>query len=301
MIGEAYKVNRALRLMEAKGVASFISSEINIRFDENGEYVEELRPDTQLSDTAIPIFNADHCESRIAASLFSKDLEMDYDNRIGYYNKLCAGHVCEGHYRGEGSSGGFGSWIVDQLFLHDQIDGVIHVKKSINHGGKALFEYGISFSPQEARKGAKTKYYPVEVSEVLKLIRDKPGRYALVGIPGVISSVRTLASENSLVGERIKYYIGLICGHQKSAHFADFIAWQCGIKPGCLLDIDFRKKNLFGKASDYSMEVTGVINGETVTKNIDKKDAIGLDWGYGFFKLWSSNFTDDVFNETAMT
>ena len=108
-----------------------------------------------------------------------------------------------------------------------------------------------------------------------------------------------LSEKDSTIRDRIKYTIGLVCGHQKSSKFAEYLAWQVGIFPGNLQFIDFRKKNHNKTADDYDVEFKGIIGG--ITQNIVKpmKDLKGQNWGQGYFKTTSSDYTDDVMNETA--
>lgn len=72
-----------------------------------------------------------------------------------------------------------------------------------------------------------------------------------------------------------------------------------GIKPDNLLDIDFRYKLLDRPASQYAVKATGLIDGKENTVIKPTSELYGQDWGWGFFKPIASNFTDDVFNETA--
>ena len=58
--------------------------------------------------------------------------------------------------------------------------------------GERLFRYRISRTPDELADGAKSRYYPVEMSEVLETIRRVPGRYAVVGVPCFIKAVHLL-------------------------------------------------------------------------------------------------------------
>ncbi|HFU5884200.1 TPA: coenzyme F420 hydrogenase/dehydrogenase beta subunit N-terminal domain-containing protein, partial [Enterococcus faecium] len=136
--------------------------------------------------------------------------------------------------------GGFATWILKELLEQKYVDYVINVKAT-QHPEK-LFSYSISKSVEEIIKGSKTKYYPVELSEVLKIVKEVPGKYAIIGLPSFIMELRLLSEIDETIKERITFMIGLVCGHQKSSKFADILAWQCGIKPGELKSIDFRKK-----------------------------------------------------------
>ncbi|UJF15255.1 Coenzyme F420 hydrogenase/dehydrogenase, beta subunit C-terminal domain [Jeotgalibaca sp. MA1X17-3] len=162
-----------------------------------------------------------------------------------------------------------------------------------------MFQYDISRSVDEIKAGAKTKYYPVELSKVLKIVKDTPGKYAVIGIPSFIMALRLLAEQDKVIKERIKFTVGLICGHQKSSKFSESLAWQVGIKPGNLKHIDFRKKLLDKPANNYGVELTGMINEKEVTIIKPTKELLGQNWGQGFFKPIASDFTDDVMNVTA--
>ncbi len=274
----------------------------NMTLNKDGEYVSEINFNG-LTDTDINILKETNIltstakEDKIADDLFSKIPSIKYDKRLGFFLGLYVGHVNENNFREEGSSGGFGTWIFKELLEKDMIDGVIHVKKS--ESAEGLFEYGISRNIRELIEGSKTKYYPVEYSKVINYVLETPGRYAIIGLPSYISDLRLLAKEFPILEERIIYSIGLVCGHQKSSHFADFLAWQCGIEPGNLLNINFRKKLENRPSSDYGIEIEGVVNYKKVKIVKPMKDLSGNDWGQGFFKVRASDFSDDVMNETA--
>jgi coenzyme F420 hydrogenase subunit beta len=286
------------------GIAAIVNDNIEMVLDEKGEFVPFFKKNIEsfsnqelLELKNVNCITSDSNEDDIARKLFKNIPEMRYNKSIGYFSELYIGHVTEGKYRENGSSGGLGTWVFKELFSKDLIDGVIHVKKAEN--SELLFEYDISKSIEEIQKGAKTKYYPVEYSKVLKLVKENPGRYAIIGLPNYIMNLRLLAECDEQIKQSIKFYIGLVCGHQKSAKFAEFIAWQCGITPGNLLDINFRKKLPDKPANSYGVEVTGLKNGEKITIVKPMNELLGSNWGQGFFKVRASDFSDDVMNETA--
>lgn len=288
---------------EASGSTSVVDSNILMEMNEFGLYEEKIvNPSiaiSQLVKEVSPNLNAKINETNIAQELYNHYDNILFDERIGYYKSLYVGHVSEGSYRKNASSGGMGTWIFSELFEKDLIDFVIHVKKNKDASSDIMFKYDVSSSIEEIKTGAKTKYYPVEISEVMDTVKKQPGRYAIIGIPSFIYSVRLLAKVDETINERIKYTVGLVCGHQKSTKFAESMAWQVGIKPGNLMDIDFRHKLSNRPASSYAVKMTGLIDGEekTVIKSIS--ELFGQNWGWGFFMPIASNYTDDVFNETA--
>lgn len=287
------------------GVSAYVDDSISIQWNDYGEYkpvIDETnskdKPTIPLS-LVEPMMNNGLNETIVAKELFGKVSGIKHHSKLGYYSDLYAGHVSEGNYRKQASSGGLGTWILKELFEKDMIDGVIHVKENNDPDRTSLFRYDISRSIDEIQQGAKTKYYPVELSRVLKLIKETPGRYAIIGLPAYIYSIRLLARQDDVVNERIKYAIGLICGHLKSARFADLMGWQLGIKPGDIENIDFRKKLPDRPAHRYGIEITGKVDGKSQTFIKPVKELMGQNWGQGFFKVKASDYTDDVMNETA--
>lgn len=288
---------------EASGSVTVVDSNIQMKMNEFGLYEENIgNPNIAISkmvEKVSPNFNTDIDETDVAQEIYSNYDNISFDERIGYYHSLYVGNVLEGNYRENASSGGMGTWIFKELFEKDLIDYVIHVKKNEDADSNIMFKYDVSSSIKEIIAGAKTKYYPVEISKVMDIVKKTPGRYAVIGIPSFIYSIRLLAKADEIIKERIKYTIGLVCGHQKSTKFAESMAWQVGIKPGDLIDIDFRYKLSDRPASSYAVKMTGIIDGEEKTVIKPKSELYGQNWGWGFFKPTASDFTDDVFNETA--
>src|SRR5690625_1082970 len=278
-----------------------VDSNIEMKMNEYGLYEEVvINPEKNISKLAqnvSPNFNTELSESIIADELYGKSENIYFDERLGYYNSLYVGHVAEGNYRENASSGGMGTGILKELFEKGLVDYVIQVKKTDN--SETLFQYDISYTITEIQHRAKTRYYAEEISEVIKKVKEVHGNYAIIGIASFIYAIRLLAKQDNIINERIKYTVGLICGHQKSSKFAEAMAWQLGISPGDLLDIDFRHKLLDRPANQYGVKITGYINGEIRTIIKPKSELFGQNWGWGLFKPIASNFTDDVFNETA--
>lgn len=237
-------------------------------------------------------------EDAISEQLFTK--HASYHERIGFHGATYAGYVLENSFRQKGSSGGMVSWILAELIKRKLIDGVIHVKKcDHDKAGKRHFKYAISTTVDEIKAGSKSRYYPIELSEVLNQVRLKPGKYALVGVPCFIRAVRLLAQHDDLIKNSIAFYVGLVCGHLKSERFADLFAWQVGIKPGDINEIDFRHKLPFRKASRYGIKVTGLRDGKRETIISPTDSVYGSPWEYGFFKYSACDYCDDVLAETA--
>lgn len=220
--------------------------------------------------------------------------------QIGYYLETYAGYVAKGTFREQGSSGGMVSWLLCELLAKNLVTGVIHVHPRIpTQDNPRLFTYRISINPEEVRAGAKSRYYPIELSDVIRRVSMNPGKYAFVGLPCFVKALRLLMLNDPVLSERIHFCIGLVCGHLKSMRFAEAQAWQCGIKPDELISIDFRKKLPNTDANRYGIEVVGYRSGQIVTEKRPIDSLYASSWDFGLFKYKACDYCDDVFSEVA--
>lgn len=287
------------------GVYSAVDSSIHMELDAYGQYKYVL-PSGLDENSAHKLLMVDNMsdyspnENVIADKLFSKVRNINKDKILGYYKDLYAGHVVESDYRAIATSGGMGTWILVSLLKKNEIDGVIHVHACDpkDNDGK-LFEYAVSRTIKDIKKGAKSRYYPMELSEVLKTVKDQKGKYAVVGIPEFIMELRLLSEVEPVFKERIVYMVGLICGHQKSTKYAEAMAWNYGIKPGALEAIDFRVKRSEGVAWDYLASFSGKQEGSSVSFSKLAPEMFVTNWAHGMFKTKFSDYTDNPFNELA--
>lgn len=283
--------------------ASIEGSPFKMRLNDDGKYIPVLKDNLsninlQYSLTSICPFSDDATdETEIGKQLYSAT-STGYDEYSGHYIQSYAGYVNESDYRERGSSGGMGNWIAAELLEKDLVDGIIHVKTNENDT-EPLFHYGISTSVAELKQESKSKYYPIEMSEIINFVRNNEGRYALIGIPCFIKSIRLLSEKDNIIKDRIKYTIGLVCGHLKSDMFAKSIGWELGIEPNNLTAIDFRKKLADRPANHYGVEVTGLVGSEEKTFTSPTKELYVTNWGQGHFKYNACEFCDDVLAETA--
>jgi coenzyme F420 hydrogenase subunit beta len=279
-------------------------SPISIELDEYGRFCATLDIDSNLHEANVKVLSvcpfSDQAlnEDEIGRELYRE--KAIFDDRIGYYLTTYAGFVTEADFRARGSSGGMGKWILYELFRENLVDAVIQVGRNIlNESNRLLYKYHVSESTSEIKSGSKSVYYPVEMSGILQYIREHPGCYAIVGVPCFIKAIRLLSMHDSILGERMRFCVGLMCGHLKSTRYADMFAWQSGIEPGNLTSIDFRVKLPGRKANEKGVEIAGLQNGEKVSRVDIVQEFFGTDYNLGFFKYQACDFCDDVVAETA--
>lgn len=263
------------------------------------------RADRQISsqpafpvERICPMSGSGLSEDEIAADLFP---DLPAHSQIGRYEKCLAGHVSEGSFREDGGSGGLVSWLLAELLRTKEVDAIIHVSANPHAiPGDLLFRYTVSYDAEAIQTGAKSRYYPVEMSQLLQLVAASQLRFAIVGLPCFIKAVRLLQAQGLLPRERTPYLIGLVCGHLKSRFFAEYLAWQKGTAPSQLAAFDFRHKLPDRPASSYGFSATyQKAAGEAVTEVYPMSEADGKDWGEGLFKNPACEYCDDVLAECA--
>lgn len=250
------------------------TSERSTRFAQLCPFSPSARNEDHLSDERFPV-------------------ATNSDLRLGRFKAAYVGAVAEPDFRSNGSSGGMVSWVAAELLRRGLVDGVAHVKPS---GEGGFFRYSISRTQEELHAGAKSRYYPVELSEVLDQIRATPGRYAVVGVPCFIKAVHLLRAQDELFRTRIAFTLGLFCGHMKSARLVESFAWQTDTTIDAVTRAEYRLKGPERPANWYTAQLT-LKNGE-----VRQKDWFYLadgDWGAGFFQNSACNWCDDVLAETA--
>ncbi|QLL66218.1 coenzyme F420 hydrogenase (plasmid) [Sinorhizobium mexicanum] len=217
------------------------------------------------------------------------------DPHIGRFEAAYVGYVRENTFRTDGSSGGMASWTAVELLETNLVDGVAHVVPR-SEDSELLFHYRLSRTAEDVRAGAKSRYYPVELSGVIDEMSRCPGRYAVVGIPCFIKALHLLCLQDPVLRERVAFTLGLFCGHMKSTRFVESIAWQLGEKVEAVADVDFRVKDVTRPANWYTARLL-LKDGSTRSK--DWWHLADGDWGAGFFQNSACNFCDDVVAETA--
>jgi len=279
-------------------------SAYEINLDHEGKYQanqkaivsEDISSDI-LSSQVCPFADESLNEDELGKQLYGNVDGIKHDDYLGYYLKNYAGFVSKNGFREKGSSGGMGSWLATTMLREKMVDHVLHVRPS--EKSDLLFSYAVSSTEDEIIQGAKSKYYPVEMSEILNHVRNTPGKYLLIGIPCFIKAIRLLSLKEPVFEERILYTLGLVCGHLKTDRFAKTIGWQLGIHPDSLQEIDFRVKLPNKPAGYYGAKVSGEVSNTVVSHTSPMRETIVSNWGHGLFRYNACDYCDDVLAECA--
>ncbi|WP_290485908.1 Coenzyme F420 hydrogenase/dehydrogenase, beta subunit C-terminal domain [Idiomarina sp. UBA3162] len=267
-----------------------------------GTYIPDLaaltKSEIESAENFCPFAKASDIEDVVASKVFKVN-NLRYLEGLGYYHKTYAGYAIEGKFREQGSSAGLVNWLCSKLLRDGYIDTIIHVKEDTSSNNK-MYSYQESSDIESLQSGAKSKYYPVELSEVVKALLSQPSKkVAIVGLPCFIKALRAYEEDNLQLKEQIKFHIGIVCGHLKSKNYAKFLGWQAGIEPNNLKLIDFRTKLKKSPASRYGFTAIPRVGSEDSWIIKPMSEVVGGNWGHGVFKLTACEYCDDIMAETS--
>jgi coenzyme F420-reducing hydrogenase beta subunit len=255
---------------------------------------DRLRTPSESFSRQCPFSPAAPNEDDIASERFPTPVAVD--GRIGRFEAAYVGHAVEDPFRANGSSGGLTSWVAAELLRGGDVGAVAHVAPTDPNVTGRHFAYRVSRTLDELRQGAKSRYYPVELSSVIEEIRATPGRYAIVGIPCFIKAIHLLRRIDPVVRERVTHTLGLFCGHMKSAAMVESFAWQLGTELKRVRALDYRIKDASRPANWYRANLE-LDDGTSAAQ--DWWHLADGDWGAGFFQNPACDWCDDVVAETA--
>lgn len=219
---------------------------------------------------------------------------MKKDSSLGFFLDCYVGFAGTGDIREKGASGGLATWTLQRLLELGEVDAAICVSPS--SGGDKLFEFVICTSSQEIAECSKSCYYPVELSEILRVLCVTEGTYAVVALPCVIKSLRQACILKPELNRKLKYFLGLVCGQQKSKYFAEYICSLGGGDPEKLRQVHFRVKSLDRPASDYGLKFECSDGYENIVYWTEGMSDV---WCQRYFTINACNYCDDLFAELA--
>lgn len=280
------------------GVCTLASAKIEIGMNNQGFYRASLSGSLSETEEATALAICPFSNSSLNEDQLSQTLFPDAINCEPIASKYITCNIIsqtDEQARLESTSSGFTTWLLTKLLESGDIDGVIHVGTQVQDNQPILFNYVVSRDIESVRKNSKTKYYPVELSEVLASIQSDSSRYAVVGLPCFIKALQNLRCSDSFWKSKIVFCIAIFCGHLKSSLFTDNIIRVAGLSHSKLIDINYRKKSPSWSAANYITEIST----DTTQTLVNLNSVTGGTWNTGGFKYFACNFCDDILGETA--
>jgi coenzyme F420 hydrogenase subunit beta len=276
---------------------------LSMRWNTYGEYVavDQYNRCSKNCDLCLQVcpFSAQVAnEDEIGKELFSDIPRIQHRLETGYYLHSYVGYSSIQNHRLDGASGGLATWTLETLMEKGCADYAVCV--SSNPERDKLFQYVVCSTPEQIRSCAKSCYYPVELSEVIRHILSCDGRYAVVGLPCFIKSLRLAMQKNAILRRRIKYLLGLVCGQQKGKLFSEYVTALKGENPKNIFSVQFREKDPIRPASDYGLRYRCANEqGQHKEGTVFWTEGMGQAWCGRYFTLSACNYCDDIFAELA--
>ena len=168
-------------------------------------------------------------------------------SEIGPFGVVRSVHLSQSTNNGrnmKASSGGLIKELLRHLLSSNQIDGVI----ALDHVDGIEFAARLVSTPDDVDTLPGSIYHNLKQTPALQLLRDTPGRLAVVAIPcqleGLYAWVKQQAPE---LREKITITIGLLCGWQYSHHSINAMGEYLGYNPEEISDISYRGGGPVGK------------------------------------------------------
>lgn len=231
-------------------------------------------------------------ENSLATDLFRTSTK-NTGKYIGQYRSLHAGYAYE--HRETSSSGGIASWVLCKMLRDGLVDRVCAVAPNAD-SDSPFFKYTILKNVDEVMAASKTRYYPAEMSEVIKTVLAVPGSYAVVTLPCMAKALRLAQKSNPVLQERVKFVVGIICGGLKTAHYTEYLAALAGVQKQNIRQPEYRIKKPDSTAGDYCF---GCVDESTGSKVVLSMKKAGDMWGTGLFKPNACDYCDDLSAELA--
>ncbi|PKL70600.1 MAG: 4Fe-4S ferredoxin [Methanomicrobiales archaeon HGW-Methanomicrobiales-1] len=270
---------------------------LEIQFNKFGEYTPVSKGDCTkecgLCLKVCPFADGNPDEDDIGKELFFNIAHIQHRSETGYFLATYAGYSNIGENREHGSSGGMATWLLETLLK----DGIVDAVACVTHNPdtEKLFKFSIFSSVEEIRSASGSAYYPVELSNVIRFILDNPGKYAIIGLPCFVKSIRLAQQRNKKLRERIVVILGLTCGQLKNKYFTSYIGALSGLN-AAPTRVFFRGKDYKQTANNYYFSFKDNSGKEF---RIHRNDGISEAWGNRWFTQNACNYCDDIFAECA--
>lgn len=144
---------------------------------------------------------------KLTENIFGKRFQVT--NPMGEFQKIFVGHATDETVRRNASSGGVITQLLVYLLEKREIDGaVVTTSDSIKFWKAKPF---LALNKDEILGATQSKYVISSVNQILKQVRRIKGRFAFVGLPCHVHSLRKLCQIDRKLAEKITLIVGLYC------------------------------------------------------------------------------------------
>jgi coenzyme F420 hydrogenase subunit beta len=156
----------------------------------------------------------------------------------GYTENLFVSHPVDQAVRLAGASGGLVTGLLLYLLARGEIEGAIVVRMDPEKPYRS--EGVLATTAEEIRDAAQSKYCLTPSMEVLRELRTRKGKFAVVALPCQVHGLRKLAAVDPKLADKIAYIFGLYCNCNLNPNGHLEAIQACGIGLDEVARFDFR-------------------------------------------------------------
>jgi coenzyme F420-reducing hydrogenase beta subunit len=251
-------------------------------------------PDCGLCREVCP-FERGPNENDLGRELYAAVEGVQHTPETGYFLSCYCGGVSSDALRRSRTSGGLATWMLTRLMEAGIVDRVISVASTSNPD--RLFEFAEFPTVESLWSAARSSYYPVEISFCLRTVAQSKLRYAVIGLPCVVKGIRRAQRGMPRLKRNIPVVLGLVCGHQCSKWFAEYVVRRVGLPMPSVRRISFREKCEDRPAGNPGFAAW--TEEEALPATVNWNQGYGSAWDRSYFKQHACNYCDDAFAELA--
>lgn len=224
--------------------------------------------------------------SRDPISVGIKDAEGYYRCKTRNYNDLI-----------KSASGGFVTAFAAKLLELGVIDCVMHGERVLSCTGDSHYEACLSSKVEELDSRRSSIYGPVTYNKLLNQLKGKSLRILAIGVPCAIGSIKKLFDEEETLKGNTLFTIALVCSHNVTGQFVDFLAQYYGVSK-----VEKYVANLRGKNHDMknrgSFRLQYVNESGKIIIDQDRK-IFNRIWRNYYFAMDACNYCPDLWGRGA--
>ncbi len=278
------------------GVCAGLCKAIHMETDIMGQYSPVVDTnkcvDCGRCVSVCPVLASVEKTSELSENLWG-DKGLSFYNECGYY--LATYEGADDKLRKTGASGGYCTALLQELLNRDMVDAVYCAWKTDDWS--TLYSSKRLTTCEELRMAQGSAYYPIEISETIKSIREHNERVAIVCLPCQATALRMAIKKDAVLRKSIFYIIGLVCGGLPGKSMVEYIARDLGCEPSTIRHISFREKDEGIKCNNVQIKI--YTDNKTYTSRFHNGESFGFVYLNHILHNPVCNVCTDVFAEHA--
>lgn len=211
---------------------------------------------------------------------------------IGTYSNCYVGYSSDNEIRYSSASGGIVSALLLFALEEKMVDGVLVSK--MDEKNPLEPKPFIAKTKSDVISAARSKYCPIPVNIMLKILMQENGHYAVIGLPCHIYGIKKAESIYPEFRDKILFHIGIFCGGMPNFLATEYLLKKFKLRKEEIKKIEYRGEGWPGM---MLIELKG--------KHDDKRDKLLIPYpNYweglsSFFLPYRCTLCDDGFNKFA--